>query len=39
MIIWLYGLKPLILGYHAFNFGSFSHCGSLDKICLICDVI
>ena len=39
MVIWLNGWKPLTLGYHAANVGSFSHCGSWDIIFFISHVI
>ena len=37
--MWLYGWEPLTLATHAANFGGFRHCGSGDKIFLICHVI
>ena len=39
MVVELYSWEPLTVCHHASYFGGFGHCGSADKMFLICEVI
>ena len=36
MFLWLYDWESLTLGYHAANFGDFSHCNKVNETFSIC---